>query len=91
METNEAFEVETQEKDVSDVNADNGFGNKKLPGNNGDASVTGSHFKDIDLDDEVEVKINDKSNIDEENDDRKDPRFVLHVVTPCSVCAVPQC
>ena len=35
--------------------------------------------------------LNDKSNIDEENDDRKDPRFVLHIVTPCSVCAVPQC
>ena len=44
METNEAFEAETEEKGVSDVNIDNGLADKKLRGNNGDVSVTGSHF-----------------------------------------------
>ena len=81
METNEAFEAETEEKGVSDVNIDNGLADKKLRGNNGDVSVTGSHFKDIDLDDEVGVKINDESNISKENYERKDPRFVHESIT----------
>jgi hypothetical protein len=37
-----------------------------VSGNGGDTSGNGSHFKDIDLnDDDVEVKINDKSVVEE--------------------------
>jgi hypothetical protein len=66
MQTNDGFESERQEKEATKLHEDNGACNKTVSGNGGDTSGNGSHFKDIDLnDDDVEVKINDKSIVEE--------------------------
>ena len=82
METNDAFEYELQEKKDSDINTDNKLCNKDQPcANNGDTSVTGSHFKEINLDDEVHVKIDAESNTENQNEEGQEPRFVYRTCT----------
>jgi hypothetical protein len=73
MQTNDGFESEGQEKEATKLREGNGVCDKNVTGG---TSVNGSHFKDIDLnDDEVEVKVDDKSiTYEKQNGDTKEPR-----------------